>query len=399
MTLRRLPLFVLLAAWLAAVMVFTLVPSGSAPPLTLEAVLCIGCGSRGTADIILNWMLFLPGGALAAIAMGQRRAVIAALCFAIVIETLQLGIAGRYPALQDLVLNTLGAWSGALLVRQALGRRGQRLLALLIVVVWLSPLFLLIPLGSSHELHGMWTPLRNGVRYEGRVLAASVDGLPIPSWIVQNRAAVDRAIVERSRIELSLEVGPQPSAFARVFQIVDGRLEVVTIGALGEDLILNGKNPARVLGLDQPDARWPGALEGVIAGDTVTVVVDRNRSSVCMSVDERERCHLAPSLGDGWGHLFNVDGGSSWMRMLLSIGWSIGLGLVLGATSATARSGLIRGFGLAATGLVACTMSPDVRPDVLHAALLAGGSFLGAGMRPTVDRLWSSMDAAEDAAD
>jgi hypothetical protein len=200
------------------------------------------------------------------------------------------------------------------------------------------------------------------------------------------------AIVERRPVELSLEVGPPPSTFAPVFQVVDSRrVALVTLGALGEDLIVRGDNPARVLRLSQPDIRWRGAMGDVAAGDTVSVVIDRTRSSVCMSVGQRTACRLAPSLGHGWGHLVVLEGASAWLAALVTFGWCIGLGVVVGSTSANPRTAAMRGVALAAVGLLACALSPDVRSDAVDAATLVAGSLLGGLLRSPITHLWESV--------
>lgn len=398
---RRPVLFSLLAAWVAVTVALTMMPSGYAPPPTLGRFLCVACGTRDVADIILNWMLFLPGGALVATAMGGRRTVALTICFTVAIEALQIGVPGRYPALQDLIFNTLGALSGVVLIRKGLGRSGQRLLGVASAVAWLAPLLLLIPKTSPRELYGLWTPsFGNVAQYEGRILDASVDGLSVESRIFRNKSALDAAITQRKTIQFLLEVGPPPPTLAPVFQVNDGmRQEVLMIGALGPDLVLRGRNPARILRLDQPDARWPGAMLGFTVGDTVTIVVDRGRQSVCMSVATRQRCDLAPSLADGWGHLLYTEGAPAWLRTLVTLLWASCLGVVLGAASGTRRAALAAGMVMAVVGYAASHLSPDVRPDELHAALLAGGSLLGARLRLPIGRLWRIAVASEDVAD
>jgi len=68
----------LLVAWLAVTALLTLSPDRYTPPLTLESFLCVACGWSGTADIIVNWMMFLPGGALMTMVFAGKRAVVLA---------------------------------------------------------------------------------------------------------------------------------------------------------------------------------------------------------------------------------------------------------------------------------------------------------------------------------
>lgn len=381
-----------LLGWVATVGMLTLTPAGYTPPLTLEAFVCIGCGWRGTSDILLNWAMFVPGGVLTATLLERRRALLLVVAFTVVIEIVQIGIPGRFPALQDLVFNTLGAVSGAVLVSHGLGRLGQRLLAGIVVIAWLSPIGLLIPMTSAHDLYGQWTPVFGGsAHYEGRILSASVGTVETPSRRVEEKAALDRAIVTRQPIELRLRIGPPPSSLAPVFQVADSHRDfILTIGAVGQDLIVRGNNPATVLGLDQPDVRWNGAMEGVTPGDTVILTVDRSVDSVCISLDERTECALAPSLGDGWGFLIYLEGGPNWIRTLTSLAWALGLGLVLGLMSDPTRWALVLGPLLALAGYVASYLSPDVSASAVHAVLLAGGSLAGIRLRRPFARLWTT---------
>jgi hypothetical protein len=205
-------------------------------------------------------------------------------------------------------------------------------------------------------------------------------------------SGVDTAIVERRAVELRLEVGRPPPTFAPVFQVVDSRrVALLTLGASGEDLLVGGKNPATVLRLAQPDVRWREALSGFSAGDTVSVVIDRGRGSTCMSVAGHTACGLAPSLGNGWGHVAVLGDRPAWLTGLVTLGWCMGLGLALGATAVNARASALRGGALAAVGLIGCVASPDVRPDGIHAATLAAGAVLGGLSRPWIARLWSSV--------
>ena len=138
-----------LLGWAAVVAVLTLVPAGYTPPLTWSSFLCIGCGWRHVADIILNWLLFMPGGLLLARLIPGRTAVVIALVMTVAIETLQVGIPGRDPALQDLVFNTLGTVSGIQVARVGFGPRARLLLMAAVATAWLAPPVLLVPLTST----------------------------------------------------------------------------------------------------------------------------------------------------------------------------------------------------------------------------------------------------------
>jgi hypothetical protein len=393
MTHRRILTLSLLAAWVAAVAYLTLTPAGRTPPLTLETFLCIGCGMRDGADVILNWALFVPGGVLLALVMSRGRVMLAAIAFTVIIEMFQIGVAGRHPALQDLIFNSLGAVTGVALVHRGLGRAAQAALAAAVAVAWLSPIGLLVPMASSFDLYGQWTPLFGGVaQYEGRIQDVRIDGFSVPSWRTPNRAALETAIVERHPIEILLEVGPPPSSTAPVFQIADSeRLVILTLGALGSDLLVRGHNPARVLGLDQPDARWPDALASIEPGTTVPIVIDRSRGSLCISVADDTRCELAPTAGDGWGFLLYLEGAPRWLRALMTLLWTAGLGLVLGGVSQTPNRAAFLAGALALSAYLGAHLSPDVTPSEVQAALLILTSLTGAILRPQLIEAWRTV--------
>ena len=390
---RRQLALTLFALWVGAVAYVTLKPAGYTPPLTLRSFLCVGCGMFGGSDIIRNWVLFIPGGLIGALVFPMRWAVALPVFVTVVVEVVQIGVPGREPALQDLVFNSLGAASGVLALRNGLPHLSRRFLGVAVLLAWLAPLPLLVPQTTQDVLWGMWTPRLGGsVHYMGRVLDASVGEHRVGPGRLPGKPAVDAAIARREPVRVVLEVGPQPTSWSPVFQVVDGeQQEIVLLGALGPDLILRGHNPARILRLDQPDVRWPDALSGVAVGDTVMIVVDRGRDSVCMSVGDRERCNLAPSLAEGWGHVLNLEGPPLWFRALLSMGWALGLGGLLGLTAGSHRTAMIVATTLAMVGYLASTLSPDVSPSLLHAGLLVCGALAGALTRRPIVLLWKEL--------
>src|SRR5213594_957719 len=83
-------------------------------------VVCLVCGDRSTAGVLLNVMLFVPlGAALALRPWPTDRCVLAAALLSASIEVAQLYIPGRDSSLGDVLSNTSGAIIGILLVRAA----------------------------------------------------------------------------------------------------------------------------------------------------------------------------------------------------------------------------------------------------------------------------------------
>jgi hypothetical protein len=395
---RRHILLGLLAMWVVGVAYLTLTPAGYRPRFSMGRFFCIWCGEFDGSDMLRNWILFVPGGLLAGLALRRRWALALPIALTCFVELAQVRIPGRDSALQDLILNGLGGLSGFWLARRGLGAWGTRTVAAVAAVAWLAPLALLVPKSTPNDLYGLWTPrLGRMALYDGRIIEASLGPLAIPSHRVDEKRALDSLVVHRAMLHVLLEVGGQPGSTAPVFQINDGhRQDVMDVLALHSDLILRGRTPARILKLDQPDTRWTGAMDGLSEGDTITLVVDRGRDSVCMSiegssVDRRERCNLAPSLADGWGHVLYLEGPPLWFRQLMSVAWAIGLGGLIGLCSGSWRSALGFATGLAVVGYVGSVISPDVRPSVFFSAVLVAGALLGAVLRDPVVALWKEL--------
>jgi hypothetical protein len=96
------------------ILVITLKPSGSDPPVPFS--FSLGVGHRWLADGILNLILFIPLGA--ALAWGGRspaRAVVTAFLLSTAVELGQMWIPGRDPSLSDIVFNTAGGALGAVI--------------------------------------------------------------------------------------------------------------------------------------------------------------------------------------------------------------------------------------------------------------------------------------------
>lgn len=382
----------LLVAWAICVGLLTLTgtPQGLLP--VGEGVLCLACGSSGLADMIANWLLFVPVGVLSAGLWGFEWAVRASVLATFGIEGLQIFLPGRNPALQDVVANALGGLTGAWLARGATGVQVSRSFAALALAGWLSPVVLLTPYVPSGALFGDWTydwPMLE--RYDGELLTATIGGAPVGLGELSDSDEVRRGLEARLPLELRLVVGGHPAGLAPVFSVFDSQeREIVLLAVIGDDIIYRGWTWAKNLRLDQPDVRWSGALATVAIGDTVAVRVVRDRASYCMSVDGEARCGLAAGIGDGWAFIRNVEGGPTALRTLLSLVWSLGLGAAVGV-SAEPRS---RGVGLAAAmALIGGAMGfviPHVRPAPLAAVSFLVGGLVGARLRGEAIR-WTDL--------
>jgi glycopeptide antibiotics resistance protein len=113
----------IVAAVVLVILVLTLLPSGNSPPrpFSLHVVL----GRRWLADGFLNICLFVPLGLAAGWdSRSPLKAILAGILLSTGIELAQTIVPGRDPSLSDIVFNTIGVLSGAMIVRR-LGRRGS----------------------------------------------------------------------------------------------------------------------------------------------------------------------------------------------------------------------------------------------------------------------------------
>jgi VanZ family protein len=105
------------AAVVLVILVLTLLPSGNSPPRPFS--FHVGPGRRWLADGILNICLFVPLGLAAGwSSRSPLKAILAGILLSTGIELAQTIVPGRDPSLSDIVFNTIGALSGAMIVRR-----------------------------------------------------------------------------------------------------------------------------------------------------------------------------------------------------------------------------------------------------------------------------------------
>ncbi len=378
-------------AWAATVAVLTLSPGGTAIPLTLESFLCVGCSERGLADIILNGLLFVPGGLLLSVLVGPRRAVALCAGMTLGIEVIQITIPGRDPAFQDLLFNSLGGWTGARLLSGSWTRSFQYSIAVVIAVSWLAPPLLLLPRSDDTDLFGLWNPRLGSMgHYDGRVQEARVGGVETPSARLAESDEVRRALLGREAVEVSFLSGRPASSLSPIFMVSsEDRVIHLTIANLGNDLVVQRHTVARKLRLDQPSLRAIDALAGIPTGTPLDIALQQVEGDDCLTVAGRSDCRIAPTLSDGWAFLLAFTSAPERFRATLRVLWPTLLGGLLGLVLG-GRTGALFGWVLAMAGWLVATASPDVRPTPLAAALLASASLAGALLRPQVESVLSA---------
>ncbi|MFQ5679684.1 MAG: VanZ family protein [Gemmatimonadota bacterium] len=319
---------------IGAILALTLLPSPSSPPTTFG---CLICGSRGTADAILNTLLFLPLGVTARLVWPAIGALLSAPVLSFLIEGLQLFIPGRDASLGDLLFNSLGGGLGVLVLRgrhsllRAAGARAALLCGmggLLASGVIGATGWLLQPALTRSPYYGQWTPdLGHLEAYGGELLAARVARHPVPQGRSSRTDALRRDLSAGAEVEVTAVVGPPTTALAPVFSIYDEReREILLLGADGSDLVFRMRRRASSARLDAPDVRLAGALRDARAGDTLRLSARHlstrggERDRCLAAVPGRSACGVGPSAGEGWALLFYPEH-LGWLRGAVSAAW------------------------------------------------------------------------------
>lgn len=374
---------IVLAASLALIALATLVPTSSLPTHGIDLG-CLLCGDRGTADALLNVALFLPlGWSLA----GWRGVVVAALAGAALsgtVELAQVRIPGRFSTVGDIVWNTAGAALGAGLRKRPRLRRPAALATGLLGLG--APLVLLAPDPPPTVYWGQWTAsFGNMAPYRGRVLAARVGGVAVPSRRSDASDTIRAALARDAPVEVSLVVGPVPPAPAPIFSIYDGRRrEIFFLGADGPDVMVWRWTLGRSLRLDDPALRWPDALGGVSPGDTATIRFFGSGRAPCLEVRGPRGLRgpdcRGPGPGAGWTLLLSAGEGGRETTAALGLLWSLLVGALLGSVSPRAATRSVAVAALAAVALLVAWRLPWLEASGVQALALVAGAALGGGL-------------------
>lgn len=356
------------------------------PTPSLRRFFCIACETTAGADLILNWLFFIPGGILLGALIGVRRAALFCLVLSLGVESLQVVTPGRDPAFHDVVANTLGGWVGARLIAGRWPRWLDIALPALALATWLAPVLLLIPQARDGRVHNGWTPNRGGYElYRGEVLGSAVGGRALaPGWL-DDSIEIGARIEKREPLEVVVRVGPTPVSVSPLVILARGRTEQLVLAVRGDDVLFSTHSVARRLRLKQPSTIAYGAMLGHGEGARVTLAVDPGRESRCVRVNDAESCGIAPSLTDGWAFLLGGSGVDATRRRAMGFLWVVLLGAGIGLTSSPSRGALL-GAGGGIAGLLASLATPDVSPDVVSAVILAGTAAAAPYLRPWFSR-------------
>ena len=300
---------------LLAIGALTLRPQPELAPLSAATpVWCIVCGSHGLVDVVLNVLLFVPLGlGLALAGLRARSALIVGALVSLTVELLQLSVvSGRDASLSDLITNTLGAGSGALLalhwraVAFPAPRAARGLTAAwAVVVLGVAGVtgISVAPSMPDPPYWGQWTPELGGMlQHDGTVESAHVEDIATPGWRVPASTELADSLADG---ELSAAVtvalaGP-PERTAPIFRVVDGfGNQVLLVAQNGHDLIVETGTRSERLRLRGLTVRLAGAMP---ANERVRITAgsDRRGYTVSVQADGAPPQSLSVTRSASWG--------------------------------------------------------------------------------------------------
>lgn len=312
-------------------MAFLTLSGGGVADPRVEALsgVCLLCGTRGTADAVLNVVLFLPlGAAIATWGRTALRVMIVGLAVSACIESVQLFLPGRHAAVSDLLWNTLGAgvgaWSHTLISRRLRGDWTLDLAwGLALASGFLVAGLLMTPAPTPEDYWGQWTPdLGFMPQYGGEVLEASLDGAPLPPGRIDHPGPDAPLVRGGWTVEATFLVGPPSASVSPIVSIYDGgKQEILLFGNHGQDLVFRERTWARTFRFDLPDVRIVGAFEELGPGDSTVLRGERNGDGLCLALGDSGACGLGATPGRSWGLLLYVEGLPERLRKVVDAVW------------------------------------------------------------------------------
>ncbi|HEV8195166.1 MAG TPA: VanZ family protein [Gemmatimonadales bacterium] len=269
-----------------AIALLTLRPSHGPPP-TLE-------GGYLATDLLLNIILFFPLGlGLALLGVRPGVAIAIGLVSSTCIELAQLWvIPGRFASVHDVVTNGLGcALATMMMARWSTRARWWRLLAPFVaasvVTAWVVGSFLVLPAPPvTGTMWGQWGHEFNGVQFTGRVLAFSVQQMPIPDGRLPEGERLRDLLAGADTIRLAATIisGSAEGRFrSQVVSVIGGKQdEYVGVWQRGRSLQAHFRAKTGTVSLRSPWVRLEDGLPGA-AGDTVRITLAENKRRIVLT--------------------------------------------------------------------------------------------------------------------
>jgi hypothetical protein len=353
---------------------------------------CLACGDFETLDVVHNFLLFLPVGAvLTRWLRSPGLAILVAAAASLSVEVMQLALPARDPSWVDLLTNTTGAAVGATVYRlwrqRATWRASQLVLAWAGAgALWLGATgasgVLLQPAAvPPQDLFGQWAPRRASfAEFRGRVVSFDAGAVEMPHGPVPDPVALRAALGAGEPIRLVITrlpaEGVRPALLAR---LVARNHEVVAFTERQGTFQVRVRLRASDRGLRSPfvvvsdPARQGGGvmIESVVRGDSVRLQVEAEGRTAVR--------RLPLEVGLGWATIAPVEVElGAWSRGISAL-WLALLAFPLGIC--VGRTGDGRSFIAAAIAIG------------LLAAGLAGVPFV-AGLAPSHASAWLGALAA-----
>jgi hypothetical protein len=336
---------------------------------------CISCGDSGTADIILNILLFIPLG-LAARALGLRfsRMLAVVLPLTVMIEVTQgLFLAGRDASLGDVLTNTAGAalawWCFPAMSRlgrptAAEGRRHAAIVLGCIAAVFLvsGVAFSPVPADDGPWVGQILHRWANHDPFPGTISGVNLNGITVPNDPLGSMPSVT------DRIDLTIAASRTsdtlPTRSASLVRVVDANSRSrVSVSEIGSALVVEVALRGARWGFHAPSWRFDRMME-IPLGAPVRFDLAWSRTGVRLSrigqaSSITRTAEITPALDIGWAfiHPFvdTIDHRAVWWSVLW-IGWWWGW---LGWTSGAAgwRSAAIAGFASAVIVALAAALT------------------------------------------
>ena len=369
----------------------TLTPmdAGSDP----DFVACFLCGSRSSADALVNVILFAPIG-LALALMGRTgiRWIGYAAALSATIEFAQLVIPGRDPSLSDVCFNAVGAAIGQLVAHvglrsQAFTERTAARLCFIAsvaaVLVYGLPARLLAPMFPDSTYRVWWTPKLYQLEwYHARGLHVTLGSMTLRAGEIPQTPEVRRLLRAGAPLHIEAIAGPRVRALGPLLVIANDReQEVLLIGPDRDDLVLRNRTLASQWRLDQPDVRLRGALAQVARGDTLVIETSRSTSGTCLMLNGAGTCRLGYTIGSGWALLLFPEHFPPWLQQLLGAAW-VGAFLIPVGILSRKRPETLLAAGIVTAGLFVLPGRSGLLPTPPLQLLGAGaGWLLGAALQ------------------